>query len=145
MQQILGKKENHLWWSFFLLFYSILSVEGPDCLQHHQSWAKYGSWESLKAKSRNEENATEKDENGRWNQWWGIHHASLKMRSHFVRIARMHGIVSKKNLKYTQCLKITEKSLIRHCELRSYVYILSGQKFIKNAKNWLILANFRKH
>ena len=26
------------------------------------------------------------------------------------------------------------KSLIQHCE-RSYVYILSGQKFIKNAKN----------
>ena len=26
-----------------------------------------------------------------------------------------------------------------------YVYILSGQKFIKNAKNWSILANFRKH
>ena len=26
------------------------------------------------------------------------------------------------------------KSLIQHYELRSYVYILSGQKFIKNAK-----------
>ena len=33
------------------------------------------------------------------------------------------------------------KSLIQHCELRSYVYILSGQKFIKNAKNGLILAS----
>ena len=29
--------------------------------------------------------------------------------------------------------------------ITSYVYILSGQKFIKNAKNWSILANFRKH
>ena len=26
----------------------------------------------------------------------------------------------------------------------SYVYILSGQKFIKNAKNWSILASFLK-
>ena len=33
------------------------------------------------------------------------------------------------------------KSRIQHCELRSYVYILSGQKFIKNAKNGLILAS----
>ena len=34
-----------------------------------------------------------------------------------------------------QCLKIRPKSRIQYCELRSYVYILSGQKFIKNAKN----------
>ena len=27
------------------------------------------------------------------------------------------------------------KSLIQHCELRSYVYILSGQKIIENSKN----------
>ena len=33
-----------------------------------------------------------------------------------------------------QCLKISQKSRIQHCELRSYVYILSGQKLIKNAK-----------
>ena len=34
------------------------------------------------------------------------------------------------------------KSRIQHCELRSYVYILSGQKFVKNAKNgqfWRVL------
>ena len=33
-----------------------------------------------------------------------------------------------------QCLKITEKSRIQHCE-QSYVYILSGQELIKTAKN----------
>ena len=36
----------------------------------------------------------------------------------------------------TQCLKITEKvSFNFHASEASYVYILSGQKFIKNAKN----------
>ena len=34
-----------------------------------------------------------------------------------------------------QCLRITEKSLIQHYKLQSYVSILSGQKFIKNGKN----------
>ena len=33
------------------------------------------------------------------------------------------------------------KSRIQHCELRSYVYILSGQKFIKNAKNSQFLVS----
>ena len=36
-----------------------------------------------------------------------------------------------------RCLKMTEKVSL-------YVYILSGQKFIKNVKKWSILANFRK-
>ena len=42
-----------------------------------------------------------------------------------------------------QCLKITEKSLIQYCELRNYVYILSGQKFIKYAKHGQIGRVFK--
>ena len=34
----------------------------------------------------------------------------------------------------TQCLKITEKVAFNIASEASYVYILSGQKFIKNAK-----------
>ena len=40
-------------------------------------------------------------------------------------------------------MKITEKSLIQHCE-QSYVYILSGQKLIKNAKNGQFWRVFEK-
>ena len=36
-----------------------------------------------------------------------------------------------------QCLKITEKVAFNIASEASYVYILSGQKFIKNAKNGL--------
>ena len=35
----------------------------------------------------------------------------------------------------TQCLKITEKVSFNIASEASYVYILSGQKYIKNAKN----------
>ena len=35
----------------------------------------------------------------------------------------------------TQCLKITEKVAFKIASEASYVYILGGQKFIKNAKN----------
>ena len=38
------------------------------------------------------------------------------------------------------------KSLIQHCELQSYVYILSGQKLSKNAKNgpfWRVFENLK--
>ena len=40
-----------------------------------------------------------------------------------------------------RCLKITEKVSIN---IASYVYILSGQKFIKNTKKWSNLTSFRK-
>ena len=36
------------------------------------------------------------------------------------------------------------KSLIQHCELQSYVYILSGQKLSKNAKNGPFWRVFEK-
>ena len=39
-----------------------------------------------------------------------------------------------------------QKCRIQHYELRSYVYILSGQKFIKNAKNgpfWRVFENLK--
>ena len=39
------------------------------------------------------------------------------------------------NYDLTLCLKITEKVAFNIASEASYVYILSGQKFIKNAKN----------
>ena len=46
----------------------------------------------------------------------------------------------------TQCLKITEKVSFNIASEASYVYILSGQKFIKNAKYgpfWRFLENLK--
>ena len=45
---------------------------------------------------------------------------------------------------FTQCLKITEKVSFNIASEASYVYILSGQKFIKNAKKRSILASLWK-
>ena len=45
-----------------------------------------------------------------------------------------------------QCLKITEKVSFNIASEASYVYILSGQKFIKNAKNcpfWRIFEDLK--
>ena len=45
-----------------------------------------------------------------------------------------------------QCLKITEKVAFNIASEASYVYILSGQKFIKNAKNgqfWRVFENLK--
>ena len=45
-----------------------------------------------------------------------------------------------------QCLKITEKVAFNIASQASYVYILSGQKFIKNAKNgpsWRLFVNLK--
>ena len=44
------------------------------------------------------------------------------------------------------CLKITEKVSFNIASEASYVYILSGQKFIKNAKNgpiWRVFENLK--
>ena len=49
-----------------------------------------------------------------------------------------------KNKSLAQCLKITEKVSFNIASEASYDYILSGQKLIKNAKNWSILASFWK-
>ena len=43
-----------------------------------------------------------------------------------------------------RCLKITEKVSFNIASEASYVYILSGQKLIKNAQKWCILASFWK-
>ena len=43
-----------------------------------------------------------------------------------------------------RCLKITEKVSFNIASEASYVYILSGQKLIKNAKKLSILASFWK-
>ena len=42
-----------------------------------------------------------------------------------------------------RCLKITEKVSFNIASEASYVYILSGQKLIKNAKNGSFLANLK--
>ena len=42
----------------------------------------------------------------------------------------------------TQCLKIKEKVSFNIASEASYVYILSGQKLMKNAKIWSILEIF---
>ena len=45
-----------------------------------------------------------------------------------------------------QCLKITEKVSFNIASEASYVYILSGQKLIKNAKNgsfWQVFENLK--
>ena len=45
-----------------------------------------------------------------------------------------------------QCLKITEKVSITIVSEASYVYILSGQKLTKNAKNapiWRVFENLK--
>ena len=47
---------------------------------------------------------------------------------------------------YTRCLKITEKVSFNVASEASYVYILSGQKLIKNAKNcpfWRVFENLK--
>ena len=48
----------------------------------------------------------------------------------------------KENLKQARCLKITEKVSFNIASETSYVYILSGQKLIKNAKNGPFLRVF---
>ena len=42
----------------------------------------------------------------------------------------------------TQCLKITEKVSFNIASEASYIYILSGQKFIKKVKNGQFLGEF---
>ena len=45
-----------------------------------------------------------------------------------------------------RCLKITEKVSFNIASEASYVYILSGQKFTKNAKNglfWRVFVNLK--
>ena len=46
----------------------------------------------------------------------------------------------------TRCLKITEKVSFNIASEASYVYILSGQQLIKNAKNgtfWRVFENLK--
>ena len=47
---------------------------------------------------------------------------------------------------YAQCLKITGKVALKIASEASYVYFLSGQKLIKNAKNgpfWRVFENLK--
>ena len=43
----------------------------------------------------------------------------------------------------SQCLKITEKVTFNIASEASYVYILSGQKFIKNGQFWRLFENLK--
>merc|ERR1711860_108976 len=45
---------------------------------------------------------------------------------------------------HARCLKIIEKVSFNIASEASFIYILSGQKLIKNAKKWSILASFLK-
>ena len=50
------------------------------------------------------------------------------------------------DVKRSRCLKITEKVSFNIASEASYVYILSGQKFITNAKNgpfWQVFENLK--
>ncbi len=49
-----------------------------------------------------------------------------------------------KNSTTSRCLKITEKVSFNIASEASYVYILSGQKLIKNAKNGPFWRSFEK-
>ena len=51
-----------------------------------------------------------------------------------------------KNYINSRCLKIVEKVSFNITSEASYVYIMSGQKFIKNAKNgrfWRVFVNLK--
>ena len=53
---------------------------------------------------------------------------------------------STQNSILARCLKITEKVSFDIASEASYVYIMSGQKFIKNAKNgtfWRVFENLK--
>ena len=51
-------------------------------------------------------------------------------------------LIHKFPLDSSRCLKITEKIAFNIASEASYVYILSGQKFIKNVKKKVNLASF---
>ena len=56
------------------------------------------------------------------------------------------GCICNKLLPSTRCLKIIEKVSFNIASEASYVYILSGQKLIKNAKNgpfWRVFENLK--
>ena len=52
------------------------------------------------------------------------------------------GRQAKVTIHTARCMKITEKVSFNIASEASYVYILSGQKLIKNGKKWFILASF---
>ena len=66
--------------------------------------------------------------------------AKNKLSSPFTKLPSIH-FPSR-----TQCLKITEEVAFNIASEASYIYILSGQKFIKNAKNclfWRVFENLK--
>ena len=52
--------------------------------------------------------------------------------------------MGRENAYFTQFLKFAQKVSFNIASESSYVYILSEQKLIKNAKNWSILESFWK-
>ena len=64
----------------------------------------------------------------------------------YSRSSTLSGIVLTKNPNPTWWLKITEKVSFNIASEASYLYILSGQKLIKNAKNssfWRVFENLK--
>ena len=75
------------------------------------------------------------------------YHTELFYRWHMDQLDPSIALVSITKIKtFSRCLKITEKVSFNIASEASYVYILSGQKFIKNAKNgqfWRVSENLK--
>ena len=74
------------------------------------------------------------------------HHSGSQDHNQLLNSIQLNPSLSLRKLKSEakRCLKITEKVSFDIASEASYVYILDGQKLIKNAKKWSILASFLK-
>ena len=75
---------------------------------------------------------------------WGNQHAILRAAATTVAELLYAMLLHYTFITMAQWLKITEKVSLNIASEASYVYILSGQKLIKNAKKWSILVIFGK-
>ena len=79
--------------------------------------------------------------------WYRIYMAK-NLNSDVVKSRVWHKLIHKRRTitSCSWCLKITEKVSFNIASEASYIYILSGQKLIKNAKNgqiWRVLENLK--
>ena len=71
---------------------------------------------------------------------------SFRSKSHFETMRAKRAAFIEDCLFNVHCLKITEKVSFNIASEESYVYILSGQKLIKNAQNvpvWRVLEKLK--
>ena len=61
----------------------------------------------------------------------------------FLILRSVKGSQGKEIQKCSQCLKITEEVSFNIASEASYVYILSGQKLIKNGPFWRVFENLK--